>query len=157
MLRASAAAHEEHAMPAASNSVVIARSPEDVFAFIADGTTAPRWRGGVTDVSLVSGSGQGARYKQGVKGPGGRRVDADYEVTAFEPPSRLAFSATAGPVRPTGEYRLEPVSGGTQVTFSLDATLSGFSRLLMGGAVQKSMDAEVGSLARLKSVLEAPA
>ena len=144
-------------MPAATNSIVIARPPADVFAFLADGTTAPRWRGGVTDVALVSGSGLGARFKQGVKGPGGRRVDADYEVTAYEPSSRLAFAATAGPLRPTGEYRLEAVPEGTRLTFSLDATVGGIKGLLMGRAVQSSMDAEVGSLGRLKAVLEASA
>jgi uncharacterized protein YndB with AHSA1/START domain len=141
-------------MPTASNSTVIARAPDDVFAFIADGTTAPRWRGGVTDVALVSGSGVGAKYSQGVKGPGGRRVAADYEVTAYDPPRRLAFAATAGPVRPTGAYVLEAVPEGTRVTFSLDARLGGIKGLLIGGSVQKSMDAEVGSLARLKAILE---
>lgn len=141
-------------MPSASRSVTIARPPEDVFAFIADGTTGTRWRPGVTDIALASGSGVGARYRQGVKGPGGRRVDADYEVTAYEPPSRLAFRAVAGPVRPTGEYRLEASDGGTRLTFSLACELGFPKSLLMGGAVQRSMDAEVGSLERLKGVLE---
>lgn len=142
-------------MPSASRSITISRPPEDVFAFLADGTTGPRWRPGVTDVALESGSGLGARYRQGVQGPGGRRVDADYEVTAYEPAHRLAFRAVAGPVRPTGEYVLEPADGGTRLTFSLACELGFPKSLLMGGAVQKSMDAEVGSLGRLKSVLEA--
>ena len=47
-------------MPAASRSITIGRSPADVFAFLADGTTGPQWRPGVTDVSLASGSGAGA-------------------------------------------------------------------------------------------------
>jgi len=130
-------------MPSASRTVTIARPPADVFAFIADGTTAPQWRSGVTDVSLQSGTGLGARYRQGVKGPGGRRVDADYEVTAFERDRRLAFAATAGPVRPTGEYRLEPIDGGTRLTFSLHAAVGGLKVLLIGRAVQSSMDAEM--------------
>ena len=115
----------------------------------------PSQRTGVTDVALVSGSGIGARYRQGVRGPGGRRVDADYEITAFELGSRLAFAATAGPIRPTGEYRLAAVPEGTRLTFSLAAELTGLKRLLMGGAVQTSMDAETASLANLKRVLEA--
>lgn len=141
-------------MPSASRSIVIARPAEDMFAFVADGTTAPQWRPGVTDVPLASGSGLGARYRQGVRGPGGRRVDADYEVTVYQPPRSLAFRTTAGPVRPTGEYLLEPVDGGTRLTFSLACKLGFPKSLLMGGAVQRSMDAEVGSLERLKSVLE---
>ncbi len=144
-------------MPSATHSVTIHRPREEVFAFVADGTTALRWRPGVLDVALVSGSGLGARFRQGVRGPGGRRVDADYEITAYEPPGRLAFRATAGPVRPTGEYRLDSIPEGTRLTFSLAAELGFLKRLIMGGAVQRTMDAEVASLERLKSVLEAGA
>ncbi|MFI5225043.1 MAG: SRPBCC family protein [Candidatus Limnocylindrales bacterium] len=141
-------------MPSASNTTTIARPPADVFAFVADGLNAPKWRPGVIDISLTSGSGLGAVYRQGVKGPGGRRIDADYEVTGFEPDRSLSFRAIAGPVRPTGDYRLEAVSQGTRITFSLEAELSGIKKLLMGGAVQKTMDAEVASLGTLKAVLE---
>jgi uncharacterized protein YndB with AHSA1/START domain len=141
-------------MPSASNTVTIRRPPSDVFAFVSDGTTAPRWRPGVVDVALVSGSGVGARYRQGVKGPGGRRVSADYEITAFEPDHHLAFHGVAGPVRPTGEYSLDEVPDGTRLTFSLAAELGFFQRLTMSGMVQRTMEAEVGSLERLKEVLE---
>ena len=98
----------------------------------------------------------GAIYKQGVKGPGGRRIDADYRVTAYEPDRRLAFEAIAGPVRPTGDYVLEETPDGTRLTFSLQAELSGIKKLLMGGAVQKTMDAEVAATERLKQLLETP-
>ena len=108
----------------------------------------------VLDIAHVSGSGVGATYKQGVKGPGGRRIDADYRVTTYEPNSRLAFEAIAGPVRPEGEYLLEEVDGGTRLTFALDAELGGIKKLLMGGAVQKTMDSEVAATERLKSLLE---
>ena len=142
-------------MAAARNQVTIQRPAADVFAFIADGLNGPKWRSGILDIAHLGGAGVGATYKQGVRGPGGRRVDADYRVTAFEPSRRLAFEAIAGPVRPTGEYLLEDVAGATQVTFSLQAELGGVQRLLMGGMVQKTMDAEVGALASLKRVLEA--
>ncbi len=144
-------------MPSASRTITVRRSPEDVFAFVADGTTATQWRPGVTDIKLASGSGLGARYAQGVKGPGGRRVAADYEITAWDPPRSLAFAATAGPVRPTGSYTLEPIPEGTRLTFALDAQVGGIKGLLMGKAVQGSMDAEMASLDRLQSVLEATA
>ena len=89
-----------------------------------------------------------------MKGPGGRRIDADYEITAWEPGSRMAFRAIAGPVRPTGEYRFEQEGGGTRLSFSLDAQLSGVKKLLMGGAVQSTMNSEMAALDRLKAVLE---
>jgi uncharacterized protein YndB with AHSA1/START domain len=141
-------------MPEARHQVTIRRPAGDVFAFIADGLNGPKWRSGILDIAHVSGSGVGATYKQGVKGPGGRRVDADYRVTAYEPDSRLAFEAIAGPVRPTGEYVLEPVDGGTRLTFALQAELGGIKKLLMSGPVQKTMDAEVEATERLKTVME---
>ena len=143
-------------MPAATNTVTIRRPIDEVFAFVADGLNGPKWRGaGVLDIAHASGEGVGEVYRQGVAGPGGRRIAADFEVTAYDPPRRYAFRAIAGPVRPTGEYVLSEADGGTAITFSLAAELSGWKRLLMGGAVQKTMDAEVASLARLKGLLEA--
>ena len=142
-------------MPSASSTITIDRPIADVFAFVADGLNAPTWRSGILDIAHGSGDGLGAVYRQGVKGPGGRRIAADYEITAWEPPTRLAFKAIAGPVRPTGEYRLAEAGGGTTVTFSLDAQLGGLQKLLMGGAVKSTMNAEVANLARLKAVLEA--
>lgn len=141
-------------MAAARQQVTIRRSPGDVFAFVADGLNGPRWRPGILDIAHVSGTGVGATYKQGVKGPGGRRVDADYRVTVYEPGRRLAFEAIAGPVRPSGAYVLEETSDGTRLTFSLQVELKGIKKLLMGGAVQKTMDAEVAATERLKELLE---
>ena len=89
-------------MPAARHEVTIGRPSAEVFAFIADAENGTKWRSGIMDIALVSGSGVGATYKQGVKGPGGRRVDADFRVTAYEPGRRLAFETIAGPVRPNG-------------------------------------------------------
>jgi uncharacterized membrane protein len=142
-------------MPAATNTTTIARPVDAVFAFVADGENATRWRPGVLDVKRVSGTGVGAVYKQGVKGPGGRRIDADYVITAFEPNRRIAFEATAGPVRPKGEYRFEDLGGSTRVTMSLEAQLSGWKSLLMGGAVQKTMDAEVRTIESIGAQLGA--
>ena|SRR5437763_3906317 len=140
-------------MPSASNEIVIARPPAEVYAFLADRENDARWRSGVLDMKLVSGSGVGARYAQGVKGPGGRRIPADIEVTALEPERRVAFQTVAGPVRPSGSYELSPADGGTRVRFDLDAQLSGVKRL-MAPMVQKTMKSEVGQLESLKRTLE---
>ncbi|HEX9375853.1 MAG TPA: SRPBCC family protein [Actinomycetota bacterium] len=142
-------------MPEAQGSVTIDRPVAEVFAFVADGTTATRWRPGVKDVELVSGQGLGAVYRQGVAGPGGRRIAADYRVSRFEPNRLIEFEAIAGPVRPTGSFRFEEAGGGTRMSFALQAEVTGVKKLVMGRAVQKSMDAEVAALGNLKRVLEA--
>ncbi len=140
-------------MPEATSSVEIHRSPAEVFAFLADGTNDPQWRNGVLDIQLKSGKGKGAVYQQGVKGPFGRRVPADYEITAHEPDRRIAFRAIAGPVRPEGAYELEPIDGGTRVTFSLRCSPSGFAKL-MTPMIAKTMRSEVAQLDNLRATLE---
>jgi uncharacterized membrane protein len=140
-------------MASAENSVVIGRSRPEVFAFVADHENDPQWRPGVADIKRASGEGQGAIYTQGVKGPMARRIDADFEVTAYQPDTLLAFRTLAGPVRPEGSYRFEDADGGTLVTLSLNATLNGMQKL-MSPMVSKSMRNEVAALGNLKRVLE---
>lgn len=142
-------------MPAAERTITINQPPSAVFAVIADGEKATLWRPGVLDGALVSGSGVGAIYRQGVRGPAGRRLAADYEVTAIEPDRRLEFRAIAGPVRPVGSYELEAIGTGTALTFRLNAELGGWKRLVLGRAVQGSIDAEMRALDRLRDLLEA--
>jgi uncharacterized protein YndB with AHSA1/START domain len=142
-------------MPRARREVTIGRPLHEVFAFVADGENDPKWRGAVLDVERVSGDGPGpgAKYRQGVKGPFGRRTPADTEVTEFEPQRRVAFRVTAGPVRPEGSYDFARDEHGTRLTFELRCELKGLKKL-MSGPVQKSMDAEMRNLDELRRVLE---
>jgi len=142
-------------MPSASHSVTINRPAADVFAFLADGENERRWRSRVLDLQRLSGQGVGTVYRQGIRGPGGRRIAADYRITAYEPNSLLAFETIAGPVRPTGEFRLQEASGATTLTMSLQAELAGIKRLLLSNLVHKTMDAEVAAIDNLKRLLEA--
>ena len=66
----------------------------------------------------------------------------------------MAFKAIAGPVRPTGEYGFSQEDDGTKVTFTLASQLSGIKKLLLGGAVQSTMHAEMAALDRLRAVVE---
>ena len=51
-------------------------------------------------------------------------------------------------------FRSSPVEGGTAVTFTLDAELTGVKNFLMAKPVQKSMDAEMANLDKAKALLE---
>jgi uncharacterized protein YndB with AHSA1/START domain len=139
----------------ATNEVVVDRPPADVFAFLGDAENDRAWRPGVLDIERVSGDGAGAGacYRQGVKGPGGRRIAADVETTAYEPDRLIAFRAIEGPVRPEGRYELAPADGGTRVRFALAAELRGL-KVAMAPAVRRTMASEVGHLENLKRVLE---
>jgi uncharacterized protein YndB with AHSA1/START domain len=140
-------------MPRAEAQVTIARPAADVFDFLADGANNLSWRPGVLDIQHVSGEGLGAVWRQGVRGPGGSRIAADYQITEFDRPVRFAFRAIAGPARPEGRYELRAAEGATVVSFALWWEPTGLAKLL-ASPVQKTMDAEVAQLAKLKSELE---
>ena len=140
-------------MPEESNTITIARPAAEVFAFLADAENDKQWRSGVIEMTRTSGQGTGTTYRQIVAGPGGRRIDADVEITEFVPDQRITFRTTKGPVRPTGSYDLQSRDGGTVVTFRLAATLGGIKKL-MAPMVAKTMKSEVAALTELKRVLE---
>jgi uncharacterized protein YndB with AHSA1/START domain len=141
-------------MPHAERTILIARPQSQVFAFFADAENDIRWRPGVTMIRREGALAVGARYLQRVKGPGGREIPADIEVTALDPGEQVGFRGVAGPVRPQGRYTFRPADGGTAVTFTLDAELTGIKKLLMAKAVQKTMEAEVANLDKAKALLE---
>jgi uncharacterized protein YndB with AHSA1/START domain len=142
-------------MPRAQRSVRIARPVGEVFGFFADPANETRWRGSqVKEFTPQGPIAVGTRIRQVVAGPMGRGIDADIEITALEPDARYAFRGVAGPVRPIGEYTFRPVEEGTEVTFTLDAPLTGVKKVVMGPAVRKSMDAEMAALDTAKAILE---
>jgi uncharacterized membrane protein len=141
-------------MPEASKSITISRPVSEVFNFLANAENDRRWRSGVLELTRVSGEGVGTQYHQVVAGPGGRKVNADIEVTELIRDKCIGFKTTTGPVRPVGSYDLAAAEGGTRVTFTLSAEVSGIKKLVMGSMVQKTMNREVEALTELKRVLE---
>lgn len=141
-------------MPSAKRNVVINRPIQKVFAFFTDPSNELKWRTHLKEVAAEGPIAVGSRVHQVVKGPGGRGIPADIEITGYEPSARYAFRVVAGPVRPVGEFRFAAENGGTTVSLSLAAELTGIKRLMMSRAVQRSMDGEVAALARAKTVLE---
>ena len=141
-------------MPSAERTITIDRPPDLVYAFFTDHANDPRWRPNVIEIEPVSGAPVGTRIHQVIKGPGGRGIAGDIEITANEPSTRYTFQVVAGPIRPRGDFRFSPAGGGTEVSFSLATDLSGLQKLLMSGAVQKSMDGEMASLDTAKRTIE---
>ena len=94
-------------MVSAMATARINRRPSEVFAFLADAEHDPLWRPGVVEIARVSGDGIGTIYRQQVAGPGGRPVQADIEITAYEPDRILAFRTITGAVGPDGGNELK--------------------------------------------------
>jgi uncharacterized membrane protein len=139
-------AHAEH-------TVLVNRPIAEVFGFLAECTNEPSWRPEVISIEHVGGTGLGAQYAQTMKGPGGRKIAADFRLTRFDEPTRIDFEVTAGPARPTGSYVLrETGPGSTEVTFTLDLTPTGFLKLFTP-MIDKQVEAEVTNLDNLPAAM----
>ena len=142
-------------MPHAEHTITVARPPQAVFDYLADGTHNRQWRAGVLEIERTSAAvGEGATYRQVLAGPGRRRIPGDYRITVFDPPRRLEFQVTAGPARPTGVFELSENGGqSTRVRFALDFTAAGPMKL-MTAMITRTMRREVAQLDNLKAILE---
>jgi len=142
-------------MAHAEESITINKPVKAVFDFVLDGTNSPLWRPAVVDVERVPGkpSDVGAVYKQGLKGPGGRRIDGDYEIVECQPNELIKFQVISGPARPTGTYRFEAIGDSTRVTFTLHYEPKGLARL-MNPIINQTMRSEIATLSNLKAYLE---
>jgi uncharacterized protein YndB with AHSA1/START domain len=135
--------------------VTIERPAEDVFAFLADFENVPTWNYAIEETTKTSPGpvGVGTTYRQTRSIP--RRSEEGFEVTVFEPMSRLAIQGQIGPFRARVSYELAPVVGGTRLTneVNLEPT-SGVLRLVAPLAVPRVKAAVAQNLGKLKKVLE---
>jgi uncharacterized protein YndB with AHSA1/START domain len=144
-------------MASVHRTIVINRQIDDVFAYFSDVSNDPQWRGHVKEISAQGSIGPGAHVHQKVAaGPFGAAVKADMDVVAYEPPRTIAFQVTTGPLRPRVEFTFAPIDGGTEVSFSIDAPLTGLKKAMMGKMAEKSMAGEAAALDNAKRILETP-
>lgn len=135
---------------------MVSRPVAEVFALLADPAAAGRWQHGVNGVrALTDGPpGLGSRLS-GTRAYAGLRVAYTTEITAWDPPRRLAFRALGAPVRVSGEMALETVPDGTRVTATLDLRVGGLGLLGLTDRVGERVAAELRrDLASLKELLE---
>jgi uncharacterized membrane protein len=142
-------------MARAENTIPIQRPVGEVFQFILDGDNNKLWRSSGTDIKRTTSKPDrvGTKFEQGARGPCGRRIAADYEITECETNRVISFKVTKGPARPLGTYTFESDGAGTRVSFRLHYEPKGFARL-MDPMINRTMQAEVGALANLKTYLE---
>jgi uncharacterized protein YndB with AHSA1/START domain len=145
---------------AVTESIVIERAPDDVFAVVADPANDARWAAAVVDARRTSPGplAAGSRFEQTVRLVG-RRLRLSGVVTELEPGRRIAIGPAedyAGPLRfSAGTRTVEPVGGGARVTFRADGRsglFGGRAEPLVRWAVRREFRR---SLRDLKQVLEA--
>jgi uncharacterized protein YndB with AHSA1/START domain len=147
----------------AHHEVLINRPIDEVFDFLAGGVNNPRWQPLVVSTTPPSGDIEvGSTFRQRVRHPLGFRVSADYRVTAYERPRRLAVEViSGGPIRPTVAYDLVPGGDGVGAT-SLRCTIehhpTGLARFASPtlALLHPLFAWEASAVERARRLLEAP-
>ena len=93
-------------------TVTIQRPVEEVFAFMSNAENDAKWRTNVKEIEKTKEgqNGVGTEYRQVVKGPMGKGLDADLRYTEFRPNERVAFETIAGSVRPSAVIEFKSLS-----------------------------------------------
>ncbi len=139
-----------------SESIVIRRSPEEVFAYVSDPKNLPQWSAMIREVRKEAEGPPkvGDRFTVAV-GFLGRRFEQSFEVTAHEPPRRHSERSAGPPFPRERTYTFdEEAGGGTRLSVAMKAQ-PGHSievgRPLFERAAQRQARKE---LETLKAVLE---
>ena len=138
-----------------SDSVVIARPVDVVFAFVADHENLPAWTVGVKQSRRLTSGPPAAGSEYRVVGIMlGRPVESSYQVTAFEPDRGFEGTMTSPMFGFAEQYRFEPDQGGTRVSMNAAVEPRGVFRFLspiMTAGVRRQVRADHR---RLKATLE---
>ena len=136
-------------------TVRIERSPAQIWAYMMDFSTAPRWRNLVREVRILS---------DGPLRPGselqvtfdvfGRVRTTRCEVLAFETARRFGLRNVTPKVTGTFEYTLAPEGTGTIVTFSCDLRPHGVMWLLLPMMIRSNRARYAQQLTNLKREVE---
>ncbi len=137
-------------------SVMINRPQQEVFDFVTDLSNDSKWQSGIESVKRISDGpiGAGSTWSYKLKFMG-REIEAEIELTNYDPPNQASVKSVSGPVPFENTYKFETKEGGTQMTFSGQAEIGGFFKMaegLVGKQFEKQMDSDG---AALKKLLEA--
>ena len=139
-----------------SASIPIARSVEDVFAYVTDVTNDPAWHTDILEAQKVTEGpvGVGTKWHARFK-PSMGISEGDMEVVTFEPNRIQVMRGEIGPMHPTLTYLLEPSEGGTKFTRHVQIRVSGMMKVMQPMMAMMVPKQNKGFLANLKRVLEA--
>jgi uncharacterized protein YndB with AHSA1/START domain len=140
-------------------SRTIAAPIERVFDLIDDPEKLPLWMDGLEETVFVSRPARGespvgARFRQRIR-EGGRSVEYDGEVTAYDKPTHVAVRIGGKNFSVVVDYRLAEVAGGTRLDYSADVTNRSLMARIMG-VVAGGLNRRIAErqLTRLKTVAE---
>jgi uncharacterized protein YndB with AHSA1/START domain len=138
-----------------TQSIEIARSPEEVFAYVTDPSKLSTWQNAEGVTPLAPGPlGAGTRLREVHKVLGRRRVQIT-EIVVYEPGRRLEIRMVDGPPV-DGRWDFAPSGAGTLLTFTPIFRLTGIMQRLEPMLVLATRAVFWRFHRRLKRALEAP-
>ena len=126
-------------------TIEIARTPEDVFAYLTDVSNVPEWQSGVKGATLHDGRIEESRSLFG------RELHTTLEVVEQAEPHLFTLRALDSPVPFTVRHELEPADGGTRLTVTAEGDVHGFAAGLVARRAEKQFRKD---FERLKQILE---
>ncbi len=127
-------------------TIEIARTPEEVFAYLTDIANLPEWQSGVNGAELRDGEIVETRSFLG------REMETTLEILANEPPRLFTLKALDSPVPFTVRHELAAaLGGGTRLTVVADGEVPGFASGLVAQRAKRQFSKD---FARLKEILE---
>jgi uncharacterized protein YndB with AHSA1/START domain len=137
-----------------TQSIEIARTPEEVFAYLTDPSKLHTWQDAEEVVQLTPGPrGAGTRMRETHKTLGRRRVEIT-EFVVYDPGRRLDIRMVDGPPL-DGRWDFEPSSAGTRLTFTPILRVTGFRQRLEPLMILATLAVFRRFHRRLKRALEA--
>jgi carbon monoxide dehydrogenase subunit G len=126
-------------------TIEIARTPEDVFAYLSDVSNLPAWQTGVKSATQ-----RGDRVEES-RSIFGRELNTTLEIVERDEPRVFTLRALDGPVQFTVRHELEPSDGGTRLTVTAEGDVPGFAAGLLARGAEKQFRKD---FERLKEILE---
>jgi carbon monoxide dehydrogenase subunit G len=127
-------------------TIEIARTPEDVFAYLTDVSNLPSWQAGVKSATL-----HGDRIEES-RSLLGRELHTELEIVEREEPRLFTLRALDSPVPFTVRHELEASGAGTRLTVTAEGDVPGFASGLLTRRAERQFRKD---FARLKQILEA--
>jgi carbon monoxide dehydrogenase subunit G len=143
-------------MARAESTIRIDRSPDDVFAFVADPANNPQWRKNVVRTEWFDDGPMrlGRRGRQTARVLG-REYTVEAVIVEWDPPRAAAWRTVQGSAAVRSWVRLAPDGPGTLLTYGADGAFLGpIGALLTRLAVPKMTSQAARDLAGLKALLE---
>jgi carbon monoxide dehydrogenase subunit G len=126
-------------------TIEIARTPEEVFAYLTDVSHVPEWQAGVKSAERRDGRIEESRSLFG------RELHTTLEIVEQEAPRVFTLRALDSPVPFTVRHELEPDGAGTRLTVTAEGDVPGFAAGLLARRAEKQFRKDFD---RLKQILE---